>query len=415
MADIDIRPPREEEFPAILRIGCVAFGEEATPEDTEAYRASFPFDRALSAYEDGVMVATSAAMSLELTLPGLTTLPAAGITWIATLPTHRRRGLLRQLMSGHFAQIAERDEPLSVLLASEANIYGRFGYGPATSSMSFSIERPYAVFFSPVVDEGRMTLLDDEEAAAQLPSIYDTLRLGQPGAVSRPAFWWGHHLHDPVVEREGATKMYHARHENTAGVADGYVSYRIKESWSSAGTPANEVRVVEVVSANPDVYKALWDYVLSTDLSRTTSCWRGRVDEPLRWLLADPRRFEVKALADDLYLRLHDLPRALSARAYRAAGELVLGVTDVSAPVPKETCYLLRTDAAVPAGGECTPTAKEPDLRLSIEYLAAVYLGGVSFSTLAAAGRVRELTSGAVERADAMFSTASAPYCSTMF
>lgn len=415
MPDIEIRPPREEEFPAILRIGCVAFGEEATPEDREAYRASFPFDRALSAYEDGAMVATSAAMSLELTLPGPTTLPAAGITWIATLPTHRRRGLLRQLMSGHFAQIAERDEPLSVLLASEANIYGRFGYGPATSSMSFSIERPYAVFASPVADEGRMTLLDDEEAAAQLPSVYDGLRLRQPGAVSRPAFWWRHYLHDPVVEREGATKMYHAKHETAAGVADGYVSYRIKESWSSAGTPANEVRVVEVVSANPDVYKVLWDYVLSTDLSRTTSCWRGRVDEPLRWLLADPRRFEVKALADDLYLRLHDVPRALSARTYRAAGELVLGVTDVSAPVPAETCYLLQADPAASDGAECTRTTRGPDVQLGIDDLAAVYLGGVSFTTLAAAGRVHAPTSQAIERADAMFSTASAPFCSTMF
>jgi len=415
MPDIEIRAPREEEFPAILRIGCIAFGEETTVEDAEAYRTSFPFDRALCAYEDGAMVATSAILPMELTLPGRTAVPAAGITWIATLPTHRRRGLLRLLMAGHFAQIAGGGEPLSVLLASESKIYGRFGYGPATSIMSFSVDRPYAAFSCPVVDRGRVVLLDDEEAAAQLPPIYDSLRLLQPGAVSRPAFWWPHYLHDPETEREGATKMYHVKHETVPGVADGYVSYRIKEAWSGAATPASEVQVVEVLAGDPDVYRALWDYVLNTDLSRITSCWRGRVDEPLRWLLDDPRRFEVKALADDLYLRLHDVPRALAARTYRAADELVFAVTDVSFPDPGETRYLLQTDPDAAPGAECNRATREPDLEMRIDYLAAVYLGGVSFTTLAAAGRVRELTGGAIERADAMFSTAVAPFCSTMF
>lgn len=413
MDNIEIRAPREEEFPAILRVGTVAFGEEATEEDAEACRTSFPFVRALCAYEDGKMVATSAVLSLELTIPDKVAIPAGGVTWIATLPTHRRRGLLRRLLVSQFADMADRDESVSVLLASEGNIYGRFGYGPATSMMSFSIERPYAVFASPADDPGRVTLLDAEEAAAQLPAIYDGLRLLRPGTVSRPADWWPHYLHDPLSERQGAGGMHHAKHETAPGVADGYVSYRIKESWA-ASTPLNEVQVVEVLAADPSVYKALWDYVLNTDLSRTTSCWRGRVDEPLRWLLADPRRFDVKALADDLYLRLLDVPRALSARTYRAEGELVLKVADMF-PTPSETQYLLRTDPAAIPGAECGRTTREPDLELQIDYLGAAYLGGVSFAALAAAGRVRELTTGAIERADAMFSTAMAPFCSTMF
>jgi predicted acetyltransferase len=207
--------------------------------------------------------------------------------------------------------------------------------------------------------------------------------------------------------------MFHARHEAPPGVADGYVSYRIKEKWA-ASTPLSEVQVVELLAAGPDTYKALWDYVLNTDLSQTTSCWRGRVDEPLRWLLADPRRFEVKALADDLYLRLLDLPRALASRAYRAEGELVLEVSD-GFPAPSETRYFLRTGPATIPDAECCRTTREPDLRLQIDWLGAAYLGGVSFATLAAAGRVRQLTTGAIERADAMFSTAMAPFCATMF
>ncbi len=414
MDDINIRAPQEEEFPAIAKICCVAFGEEATVEDVEAYAKSFPYDRGLCAYEDGKMVATSAVLSLELTLPGGATIPAGGVTWIATLPTHRRRGLLRRLIAAQLAGMVNRDEPVSTLLASEGTIYGRFDYGPATSAASFRIERPYAVFADPFSEPGRMTLLDDQEAAAQLPSIYEKLRLLQPGAVSRPAYWWPHYLHDPVSERQGASKMYHAKHETIPGVADGYISYRIKAEWTAATTSANEVQVVELVAANPEVHKALWDYVLNTDLCQTISCWRGRVDEPLRWLLTDPRRFEVKAIADDLYVRLNDVPCALAARAYRTKGELVLEVIS-RFPNPRRHRYALYTDPAVTPSTQCVPTTREPDLELEISFLGSAYLGGVSFTTLAAAGRVRELTAGAVERADAMFSTAVAPFCSTMF
>lgn len=419
---IEIRAPREEEFPTILKIGSLAFGEEVAPEDEESFRLSFPFDRGLSAYEDGKMVATSAVYSLELTLPGLATVPTGGVTWIATLPTHRRRGLLRRLMTAHIADMTERGEPLSALFASEGGIYGHFGYGPATSTMSFTIERAHARFAAPVerATGRRITLVEPEEAAVEFPPLYDRFRLLVPGMVSRPVPWWSHHLSDPVSEREGAGRMYHAKHESAPGEADGYVSYRLKEGWGPSSLPMNELQVLDLAAADPGVYKALWDYVLGTDLCQTISCWRGRVDEPLRWLLSDPRRLEVKALVDDLYLRLLDVPRALAARAYGAAGELVMQVHDIF-PVAGEARYLLCSDpTATPAGGgqpvaQCSPTSRDPDLELGIDRLAAVYLGGVSFATLAAAGRVRELTPGAVARADAMFATAVAPYCSTMF
>ncbi|MBN1629147.1 MAG: GNAT family N-acetyltransferase [Thermoleophilia bacterium] len=412
MADIEIRAPREEEFPALIRVSCLAFGEEPAPEDEEQYRRSFPFGRALSAYEGGNMVATSTVLTQELTLPGGRTLPMGGVTWIATLPTHRRRGILTRLMAAQSADMLARGDALSGLIASEGTIYRPFGYGPATHIMSFAVERPYASFASPVDDPGGISLLDDEEAAAELPALYDRLRLLQPGAVSRPADWWPHYLHDPAYEREGATKMYHALHRTADGTPDGYVSYRIKGAWSASSNPLNETQVVEVQAADPDVYKILWDYVLKTDLSHKTSCRQGRVDEPLRWLLKDPRRFEVTGLVDYLHLRLLDVPRALAAREYGAAGELVLEVGETF-PAPKRAHYRLRAEAH--SGAECDVTSREPDLELRIDYLAAAFLGGVSFTTLATAGRVMELTPGAVARADAVFATATAPFCSTMF
>lgn len=425
MGDIEIRPIREDEFPAVLALACVAFGEESTEEDAQAYRAAFPFERSLCAFEDGRLVATSAVQSLELTLPGGVAVHMGGVTWIATLPTHRRRGLLRRLMAAQLADMRARGEIISGLGASEANIYGRFGYGPAAHFASFSVERAFASFAAPddFATTGRISYLSDDEAASQLPAIYDGLRLHRPGTISRTPGMWSEFLGDPSANREGAGRMHYCKHETIPGAADGYAAYRVKEEWKGE-TPGNEVRVVELVASDRHVYRALWSFLLNMDLSQTVTCWRGRVDEPLRWLLADRRRFKVEAMADFLWLRLLDIPRALAARTYEAPGELVLEVTD-SFPTPSRTCYLLRAgsggplDTTADTGGlsaaECLPTGKTPDLALDMDMLGAVYLGGVSFATLAEAGKVRELTPGALRHADQMFLSSPAPFSATEF
>lgn len=412
--DVQIRAPRPEEFPEIIALCDVAFGEETPAEDEAVYRRTFPFDRALCAFEAGTMVAVSAVLSLELTLPGGTTLPTGGVTWIATLPTRRRRGLLRALMAAQFEDIAERGEALSALFASEGAIYGRYGYGAATRIAGFTVDLSRADFAAPVDEAtaGSLTLLDDDQAAARLPAIYERLRLAHPGAVSRPPEWWTVYLHDPVGEREGAGRMHHAAYESPEGVAQGYVSYRLKEEWSGY-VPAGEVKVVELEADGLQAYRALWDYILRTDLCRTASCWRGRTDEPLRWLLAEPRSFAVTAWADDLYVCIHDVERALGARTYSAEGDLVLEVTRA---FPRDSTECLLLTAGGEAGGAvCAPTTRSPDLTLGMESLGAVYLGGVSFTVLLRAGLVQEWTAGAIRRADAMFQTGGAPHCSTMF
>jgi predicted acetyltransferase len=421
---VDIRPVRESEFSDVLRVAGVAFGEEYSLEDSDAMRAGFPFERSLAAFDNGRMAAVSAVLGLELSVPGGVALPMGGVTWIATLPTHRRRGLLTRLMAASFADMVQRGETVSGLGASEGNIYGRFGYGPAASVVSFGVQRAHAAFAPPLGPStaGTFTLLDAGEALGRLPAIYDDLRRRQPGTVSRSTAMWQERLADPPMQRDGATRMFHVVHETLPGTADGYVTYRVKAEFEGA-TALNAVRVVEVLASDPGVYRALWKFVLDTDLCHTVSCERGRVDEPLRWLLADPRRFKVQELFDFLWLRLLEVPRALAARRYATAGQVVLEVTD---PFPALTTrrYLLRVE---PAAGEaapgptpvlpaeCAPTSADPDIALDVATLASAYLGGVSFATLAAAGRVRELTPGAAQRADAMFLTSTAPFCATEF
>jgi predicted acetyltransferase len=413
MGAIEIRLLEKEEFHEAVVVSCTAFGEQATEEDEQAHRLGFPFERALCAYEDGRMVGTSTVLPFELTLPGGSGVPAGGLTWVAVLPTHRRRGILRRLMEAQLDGMANRGELLSALIASEANIYGRFGFGPATGVVSFNVERAYATLARPAQDPGRVVLLSGDEATVQLPQIYERLRLTQPGAVSRSAEWWAEYLYDPLRHREGGSAMFHATHETSAGMLDGYITYRVKDEWEGA-LPLSSVLVVELMAEDPEVYQALWDFILGTDLCRTVSFSRARVDEPLRWLLADPRRFQVDALVDYLWLRILDVPRALEARTYACTGRVVLEVASVF-PAPGGNRFVLTVDPGADGRGECVPTTASPDLRLGLDSLGAAYLGGVSLSELARGRRIHELVAGAVARADSMFRTSPAPYCVTEF
>lgn len=218
--------------------------------------------------------------------------------------------------------------------------------------------------------------------------------------------------------------MLHVKHETVPGHIDGYVSYRVEEERNGA-LAANQVQVLELLAADPQTYADLWAYLLSLDLTRGVAFERARVDEPVRWLSADPRAVQVDGLFDYLWLGLLDLPRALAARSYGTRGTLVLEVTQTF-PTPGRLRVVLRVDGseahiesapvnAVPAGQAPGPLSQGCDLQLDVSTLSTAYLGGVSFATLAAAGRVRESRPGAAARADAMFTISPAPYCATMF
>jgi predicted acetyltransferase len=169
--------------------------------------------------------------------------------------------------------------------------------------------------------------------------------------------------------------------------------------------------VYELYGSSPTVRTALWQFCLGVDLTATLSCWNAPVDEPLRWRLADPRRFRITAVSDWLWARLVDIPAALGGRRYASPGRLVLDVTDAFKPHNTGRYEV----AGGPDGADCRRTDSEPDLALDVTDLGALYLGGVGCTALARAGRVEECRPGALAAGDALFATAEAPWCTTEF
>lgn len=408
--EIELRPIAPDELAAVMRLDDRAFGGHATPEEVESRREMFVFEGSLAAMVDGEMAGTAMAYNLELTLPGGTLLPAPGVSWVAVAPTHRRRGILTTLMRRQLMDLRERGEALALLMASESAIYGRFGYGTATFMVNFTLEKRFARLARPWDGAGRLTIIEHERAMEVLPPLYDKARRQEPGRLRRDMAYWRVFLEDPDKPLQGAGPRFYVIYTSPEGEPQGAAHYRYQRQ-SDEGLPNHVAVVRELFALNTRATAALWTYCLNLDLTGSVRALARPLDDPLRWMLADPRRLRVSGLSDDVWVRLLDIPRALAARRYFTEGRLVIEVTDEFLP---ETAgrYLLEGG---PEGATCRRTTEEPDVALSVADLGATYLGGVRFASLALAGRAHELQSGALRRADALFQTETLPFCGSPF
>ena len=403
-----LRPVTRDELAEFTMTPLTAFGERLDPERFELDWTSIELDRTLAAFDGDQIVGTGRLYSLELTMPGGRLLPAAGVSWIAVLPTHRRRGILSAIKRTQLDDAAARGEPLAILYASESGIYRRFGYGVATSSMSVSIERRHSSFLH-AVPEGRVRLVDEDNARKLFPEIFDRVRRAQPGAVQRVDAWWPDEFFWREPDEKGT--RHYCVYESPDGSLDGYTAYRFEAGWNTDSNAT--LHVHDLVTASPAARAVLWRYLLDVDLVETIKAWVVPVDEPLRWLLRESRRMRVTRLGDSLWVRVLDAPAALSARTYAVPGRVVFDVVDEVRP-DGAAAGRVALDGG-PDGAEARRTGDDPGLVLDVASLGGILLGGVRPSTLARAGLVEERTAGALAVADAMFAVEPQPFSMTDF
>jgi predicted acetyltransferase len=405
---IEIRTVEEAELKRFLETVETAFGEELNEEDIERWKPHLDLERQFWAWDGDAPVGTAGTYDKRLRIPG-GELAAAGVTMVGVLPSHRRRGILTQLMRRQLDDARERGEPLAVLWASEAPIYGRYGYGVATTATRIEAERDRMALRAPDEPVGRARLVDDAEAKELVPAIYDRVQVETPGMLGRSETWWtSFRLADPERWRHGAGPMFRAVWEDDDG-PEAYALYRIRGSWDE-GVPGGKLQIREALGATPLATRAIWRFLFGVDLVKQVDAFALPPDHPLFLSVTEPRRLKA-AVGDGLWVRLLDLEVALGARAYGGDGSVVLEVSD---PFCDWNEGRWRLDVE---GGEASVTRSdgEAELRLDVSDLGSTYLGGFSFGSLQRAGRVEELVEGAVEQADALFRTAAQPWCPEVF
>jgi len=383
-------------------------GSLPTDEELTISREITEFDRTLAFFDGREMVATAGIFTYEMTVPGGAALPCAGVTRVSVLSTHRRRGLLTAMMRRQLEDIHERGEPLAALYASEAPIYGRFGYGLGTYQAAVEIERSHMAFARKATGSGRLSMVDVPTAVQTFTRVWEQARPKQPGMLTFDDRWMRTQLADLEMRREGASPHYRVLYQ-AGEEPSGFAIYRIKMDWDASG-PNGMLRLEMLVAATAEAYAALWGHVLGVDLMARVSAEMRPVDEPLRFLLADSRQPKTR-IEDGVWLRLVDIAAALAGRRYAVEGRLALRVRDPFCPRNDGSYELI----GGPAGAECQPTTRSPDLTLDAADLAALYLGANRFRTLFEAGRIEEHRPGSIARADAMVAAERAPWCPSHF
>ncbi|MFF4382604.1 GNAT family N-acetyltransferase [Kitasatospora sp. NPDC001547] len=399
---MEIRSTTDQDLGAFVDTFHAALGifpESPNADGGGVWWAATEMDRNLLAVTaDGRPVGTAGAYSFELTLPGQVVVPAPGVTAVGVLPTHRRQGVLTAMMRRQFADLRARGEFLAVLLASEAGIYGRFGYGPATYTQRLTVQRHQAAFAGPRAAAapagGSVEVLPRAACGEVLEQVYDRYRRAQPGALSRPRRWWELGAGQVPV---ASTPRYVAVHRDADGTPDGYASY---------SKDGDALTVDETVAVDDAAYTDLARFLLGHDLVARVVFRHCPPDHPLRWQFADFRAGEPGGETDWLWVRLLDVPRALTSRGWFTDGELVLDVDDPF--LGERQRYLL---AVRDGKAACVPTDREPDLSLDVRDLGSVYLGGTAPSALVRAGHIRAHRPGAAVLADALFRAERAPHC----
>jgi len=383
---------------------------EQTQEQLGSMRDGLAFRRFAGVYDPGSLdasqpVATVNSWVTDLTLPGGRGIPMWAVSGVTVAPTHRRKGIARAMLEGELRTAADAGVPIAGLTVSEATIYGRFGFSPATFGTDWSIETKRAIWVGPR-PEGRLDFVGREDLRDQLAEVHGRVRASRPGEIQAwPGLW--RRMSGTAPGQEGGKKLRGVRYADAGGTTRGVAVYKLGEEGHDF--TKHELELHYLVSETTDAYAALWRFALEHDLVSVVKASLRSVDEPLRWMIADQRGAKVET-TEHGWLRILDVPAVLSARTYAASGSFTLRVTD---PLGfAQGTWQLNLDDTGAAAVEASDAS--PDVSLSVNALSSLLLGGVRAKTLALAGLL-DAEPAALAALEGAFASADTPYLSLWY
>jgi predicted acetyltransferase len=404
---IEVRATRPDEYRAAVDAMVVPLmAAPPNDDDWNRSRPSWDIMPSFSAWDGERCVAHAGHFLVETTVPGGARLATAAVTRVGVLPTHRRRGLATRLMRALIDDARERGLALMSLRASEAVIYGRYGFGVAGDCCEVAIDPRRAGPVAGATGAGSFRYLVPSEMLEVVPPLYERVAHRRPGTISRPRPFWERYLREAIDQKHAS---YVVTHLDANAEPDGFVHYESK--WDEGGAfveSAGTGKVHDLFGADDAVELALWQFLFGLDLVARWTADQRPVDDLVRHAVSDRRAYRHTSITDEQWLRLLDVDAALAGRSYRpASGSVTIEVDD---PLVLGNCGRWQVSAS---GAERTDG--DADLKMGIETLSAAYLGGTSWTALAGTGSVEARNSGAIELADVLFASPLAPFCGSFF
>lgn len=395
---IEIRTPTDDEWEPICVTDALAFGISYSTEEIAERRPAHDISRFRIAVDDGQIVSVAGSYALDVTLPGSITVPMGGVTWVSTLATHRRQGLMRRVVEAVHDDIDERGEPLATLSASEGGIYEHVNYGIASRSRVTSIDARLANIrpqYRP--DPSEVRYIHGDDVVPTISAIWDRFRRCRTGEVSRSAAF--DDLVFAIHQRPNGAQSaaYYLCH------TDGYATYRVEQNWND-GHPAHVLHLIELAAVTPQAHAALWHSLLSVDLVGEIRSRALPNDDPLPYLLENQRAVRTIHSNDNIWVNVRDPAICFGARTYRTDDRLVIEVDDKRWAIE-----------GGPDGASCRAVRTRPDLITSHAWFSSLLYGGVLPSALVAGRRMSARNAEVLNRADLFFPTSLHPHCQTHY
>ncbi|HSN43947.1 MAG TPA: GNAT family N-acetyltransferase [Propionibacteriaceae bacterium] len=307
---------------------------------------------------------------------------------VSVRTTSRRQGLLRTMMKADLDEAVARGVPFATLTASEAGIYGRFGFGVSTSEQVITLDTTrFGLRHTP---GGRVEIAPSAALVDLRERLFHEVHRTRRGSHARTAFYpamlsgawdWEKSAPDPAIRA--------AVHISADGRPDGVLTYKVVDY--------SEVKVLDLLATGPDAEVGLWQFVASVDLTKKATYGAFQAGMALPWALTDRRAITVTKDHDVIWLRVLDVVAALEARGWDAEGEILLGVRDAMGYA--EGTYRVSVSEGLASVGRTTDA---PEAECDVDALGSAFHGLVGFSTLARAGRV-DGSPEAVAKLNALF------------
>ncbi|WP_232667295.1 GNAT family N-acetyltransferase [Pseudonocardia sp. TRM90224] len=369
--------------------------------------AAYEPGRVLGINDGGVLAATAMSFATSTVVPGGAVVPTAGVSRVGVRADKTRRGFLSAMMRAQLDDVAARGEAFASLRASEARIYGRFGYGVATRGRDLRVRSSGRGWRPTAPAGGTVRLLERDDVIATVAELHERIALQRAGQITRRGEWWDKRFARRIADHGHLIAAVHTGPDGD----DGYVLASVAEGHENF--TERTVNVDELNAADVAATAGLWRFVLGLDLIGTATASLRPLDEPLELMLADPRDCAVTEIGDETWLRIVDVPTALAARSYGPGTDPVLIAVHDPMLEKNAGVYRITGDSAErvgPLGGPITP-----ELECDVAALAMAYLGDRLPSQLVATGWWSAPDLAAVARADALFATGVVPWCGTFF
>ena len=393
---VELRTPTDADWPAFCHADGYGFGVTYTPERIERIRPQYDLSRFRMVVEDGQIAAVAGSYAFDVTLPGGVCVPLGGVTWVATIPTHRGRGLMRQVVEAVHADIDARGEAVAGLYASQGGLYQRYGYGVASRRVDVTINRHLAQLRPEFRGcGGDVRIVSGDDVVAAIEPIWDRFRRLRSTEVSRPDWHLDFAAEQASPPEGGFSAPVYLVHP------DGYAKYITKMDWGN-GHPQHQLELIEIAAVTPDAHAALWSVLLGMDLIGTIHSSRLAIDDPVPSLLIDPREVRTDGNNDGVWFNVRDVSIAFGARCYRTEDRFVVEVEGKKWAIEGGL-----------EGGSCRVVRTKADLVTDHGGLGSLLSGHGVPSAMAANRQMTTRNADVLRRADLFFPTSLAPNCQT--